>query len=138
MVVLQKENNMSEKLTKKEKDFADEYLETGNGTQSVLQAYDTERTDTAGTIAHRNLKKDKIRQYLLDNASSAVSRITELSISAENESVRLHANKDILDRAGLKPVEEVDITSKGEKITTLTPEIEKKVLALEEDLKNNL
>lgn len=105
-------------LTPKQQGFADDYLETGNGTQSALNNYDTEDPNTAGAIAHENLRKPKIRQYLENEAEGAVGRIAELSKTAENEAVKLNANKDILDRAGYKPTEKTDITTGGEKINS--------------------
>lgn len=47
-------------LTKKEKGFVKDYVETGNGVQSALENYDTDDYNTAGVIAHENLKKPKI------------------------------------------------------------------------------
>lgn len=92
-------------LTKKEKGFADDYIDTGNGTKSALKNYDTEDISTAGVIAYENLRKPKIQKYLIDNAEGAISRIVELSIGAKNETVKLNANKDIADRGGFKPVD---------------------------------
>lgn len=48
------------RLTKKEKGFVKDYLETGNGTQSALKNYDTEDENTAAVIASENLRKPKI------------------------------------------------------------------------------
>jgi phage terminase small subunit len=93
------------KLTTKQKRFADKYLETGNGTQSALASYDTTSPKTASVIAVENLAKPSVRDYIESQAPAAMSRIVELSITAENETVKLNANKDILDRAGYKPVE---------------------------------
>ncbi len=94
---------MAEKLTKKEKGFADDYIETGNGTKSVLKHYDTESENVAGAIASQNLRKLKIQQYIEEHAEKAESMIYNLSQNAEAETVRLNASKDILDRAGFKP-----------------------------------
>jgi phage terminase small subunit len=103
-------------LTPKQKEFADEYLETGNGVQSALSVYDTEDYSTAGNIASENLKKPKVQQYLENNAEQAALRVIELSKQDENLPVALNASKDILDRAGFKPVERQDITTKGQPI----------------------
>ena len=91
---------MSNKLTKKEKGFADEYLATGNGTKSILKNYNTTKETVAGSMANENLQKPKIQAYLEENATGAASRIVEISMKARNEAVKLSANKDILDRAG--------------------------------------
>lgn len=93
------------KLTKKQKIFIQEYLETGNGVQSALKAYDTNDYGTGAVIASDNLKKPNIREYLESKAEVVAEVIFNLAISAENETVQLNASKDILDRAGYKAFE---------------------------------
>lgn len=51
---------MSKGLTKKQKGFVKDYLETGNGVESALANYDTTDYSTAGAIASENLNKPKI------------------------------------------------------------------------------
>ena len=94
-----------ERLTKKEKGFADDYLDTGHGTEAALDNYDTKDYMTAANIASENLKKPKIIQYLENNASAVANNIVKLALNAESEQVQLAAGKDVLDRAGYKPVE---------------------------------
>lgn len=96
-----------DKLTHKQKIYADNYLETGNGTQSALKAYDTTSYKTANVISAENLKKPSVIEYLKSQAQKAAERVIVLAESAENETVRLNANKDILDRAGYKAVDKV-------------------------------
>lgn len=93
------------RLTKKEKGFADEYIKTGNGTQSALKVYDTEAYGTAASIANENLNKPKVKAYLESRAARAAEIIFELAESSEVDSVKLNASKDILDRAGFKVAE---------------------------------
>ena len=66
-------------LTKKQKEFADEYLETGNGTQAALKAYDASNENSAAVEANRTLRKAKIQKYLEDKAEKAALRVEELS-----------------------------------------------------------
>ena len=49
-----------EELTKKQKGFVKDYVETGNGTQAVLNNYDTKDEHTAAVIASENLTKPAI------------------------------------------------------------------------------
>lgn len=93
------------KLTKKQKAFAKEYLETGNGRQSALKVYDTTDPNTAAVIASENINKPNIQAYLESKAEKAAEFVYQLAESAQNEGVRLGASKDILDRAGYKPIE---------------------------------
>jgi phage terminase small subunit len=107
------------KLTKKQKIFAKEYLQTGNGTKSALKAYNTNNNKTASVIATENLEKPSIIKYLESKAKDASERIVELSNQDENLTVALGATKDILDRAGFKPVEKsmtlnIDMDAKEE------------------------
>ena len=127
---------MARKLTKKQKAFADKYLETDHGQDSVLETYDTTDPNTARAIASENLTKPNIVQYLEENASGAISRIVEMSRNAKNEAVKLSANKDIADRAGYKPVERsISLTVEAE-ITN--PEARQLAKEFEEKLKTNI
>lgn len=96
---------MSDALTKKQRGFVEDYLETGNGVESALKNYDTDDYSTAGAIASENLKKPKIIEYLQSKSQRAAEIIFQIAESGENDSVRLNASKDILDRAGHKAVE---------------------------------
>lgn len=55
---------MATNLTKKEKDFAKEYVKTGNGVQSALKTYDTVSYKTASTIADANLDKPRVQDLI--------------------------------------------------------------------------
>jgi len=96
---------MATRLTKKEKAFANEYINTGVGTTAALKAYDTDDYMTAASIASENLKKPKVIAYIESKAEKAAEFVFTLAETGENENVRLSASKDILDRAGFKPVE---------------------------------
>lgn len=92
------------KLTTKEKKFADGILEGKPKYKAALDAYDIQskhEVGTASAIAAENLQKPRIVKYLEENGHGAATRIVKLSKSAKNETVRLNANKDILDRVGI-------------------------------------
>lgn len=93
------------RLTKKQRDFANEYLKTGNGTRSVLKVYDTTSLDVAKAIGSENLTKPNVREYLEAKAERAAEIVFELAQYSEVDAVRLNASKDIMDRAGFKPVD---------------------------------
>ena len=57
---------MARKLTKKQKDFTDEFTKTGNATRSALKVYNTEDYSTAGNIGSENLKIPKIQKAIAD------------------------------------------------------------------------
>lgn len=53
---------LAQKLNKKERIFADEYVKTTNGTQSAITAGYSEKT--ASVTASKMLRKPKVRQYI--------------------------------------------------------------------------
>lgn len=53
---------LAQKLTKKERIFADEYVKTTNGTQSAITAGYSEKT--ASVTGSKMLRKPKVRQYI--------------------------------------------------------------------------
>ena len=58
---------MARNLTKKQKGFVKDYVETGNGVQSALKNYDTDDYSTAGMIASENLEKPKIIESIAES-----------------------------------------------------------------------
>ena len=55
---------MARKLTLKQRRFVKAYVETGNGTEAAMRAYDTTDRHTAHAIASENLKKKSIRRHM--------------------------------------------------------------------------
>ena len=51
--------------------------------------------------------EDRMKKMIQDAVPAALTQISRLSTGAESENVRLSAAKDILDRAGLKPTEQI-------------------------------
>lgn len=96
---------MPKRISKKQIGFAKDYIETGNGVQSALKNYDTKDYATANSIAVENLQKPSVIGLIEGFAKKAAENIQDLANNAENEAVRLNANKDQLDRAGYKPIE---------------------------------
>lgn len=52
------------KLTRKQSKFVDEYVKTGNGTQSANKAYDVKNNKVASVIATENLAKPSIQSAI--------------------------------------------------------------------------
>jgi len=123
---------MATRLTKKEKGFVDDWLELGNATKAALRNYDTKHYSVAGAIGCENLKKQKIIDYIESQSAGAALRMNELAKNAKTEQVRFAANKDLLDRAGHKPKENVDLTSGGEKIKGNVLKVDLSKLSYEE------
>ena len=96
-------------LTRKQRVFADEYINSGNASLAVKKAYNVKNNQTARSMGSENLTKPNIREYIEEQAIDAMSRIVELSINATSEGVRLRANQDIVDRGGYKKAENVNL-----------------------------
>jgi phage terminase small subunit len=113
--------NQYDELTDRQKKFAEYYHELSNGTKAAILAGYGEAG--AHTEASRQLKNVKVKDYLAQleterrervqsrlatMAEKAAELAFELAQSAESESVRMQALKDIMDRAGYKPTDKVE------------------------------
>lgn len=96
---------MSRKLTKKQEGFAKDYIDTGNATLSAKQNFDVTNDNSAAAVGSRALRNANVQEYIEDKAEKAASIVYEIAQSSEHDNVRLSASKDILDRAGFKPIE---------------------------------
>mgnify|MGYP001092647672 CR=1 FL=1 len=67
------------------------------------------------------------KKVLIQKIPAALNWVSDLAESAQSEAVRLGAIKDILDRAGMKPVEKVEQTN-IEKLST--KELERELSSL--------
>jgi phage terminase small subunit len=108
-------------LRPKEMIFVTEYIRNGgNATQAAIVAGYSEKT--AYSAASRLLKNVNIQQYLnkteqnlnrdlrtmfVEEAKEAFETMRHLMKNSGQDNVRYSAAKDILDRAGYKPVEKV-------------------------------
>lgn len=113
-------------LTPRQLIFVQEYIKSRNGTQAAIKAGYSPKS--AEVQASRLLKKDKIRKHLekvqdqinrdlreifVEDAVKAYEVLFNIMNDPEApHKVRLTAARDLLDRAGYKPVERVaaDIT----------------------------
>lgn len=113
--------NQFEELTEQQIQFAEAYLDMGHITKAALQAGYSEAS--AASQGSRLLKNSKIQEYLAERrqerkdavhlqlssyAEEAIKELYSLMKSAESENVKMQAIKDIMDRAGYKPVDRVD------------------------------
>jgi phage terminase small subunit len=98
--------------TERQETFVKEFVLTGNATQSAIKAGYSAKT--AHQKGHQLKKQfireieDATREAMQDAVPGALAQIKELSASADSESVRLQAAKDILDRAGLNATQKIE------------------------------
>jgi phage terminase small subunit len=123
-----------DKLRPKQRKFVEKYIENGgNGTQAVIDAgYDVKDRRVAGVVSSENLAKPMIAELLEDFAPTALSNIKVLANVAQNEAVKLNANKDLLDRAGFQAVNKtfnvtLDIESNNPKAIELAQKYEEEL-----------
>jgi hypothetical protein len=107
-------------FTDKMKKWADIYMETGSLQKASIEAYNIDMTDEqkgkdyANSLACVNRKKPEIMRYIESVTQRAAKTVVFLCENAENESIRLRAAQDILDRVGFKPTERLEIDDKRE------------------------
>ena len=101
-------------MTLKQKKFSNIYLESGNATEAAMQAYKPKKRATARSIGSENLTKPNIREYLEEKGTDAAAMIYQLSQKAKNETVRLNASRDILDRVLGKSTQSVQVSNPTE------------------------
>ena len=102
-------------MTERQDKFIEYYSITGNATQSAIEAGYSEKTAKQKGYELKNILREQIndqtQKVLADKIPSSLHFLSELAEKAESESVRLGAIKDLLDRAGLKPVERIEQTN---------------------------
>ena len=102
-------------MTDKQNQFIENYVLTGNATKSAIASGYSERTaKVKGAQLKAQLRHEILeatQKVLADKIPEGLNWLTELAREAESESVRLGAIKDLLDRAGLKPVDRIETTT---------------------------
>lgn len=117
-----------DQLSPKQLIFVQEYLKSNNITHAAKAAGYAE--GSAHVQGSRMLKNDKIQRYLskkeqnlnrdlrelfVEEAAMAFKTMVDLAKNSPQDNVRYSAAKDILDRAGYKPVDKVvaDVTTRS-------------------------
>jgi phage terminase small subunit len=109
------------KITPKQEKFVEEYVQSGNGVQSALIAYDTDKYNVAKTIACENMtkpyvvqaideKKRDLMQEFKDNAYRMYAVLIDVLENTNNQKLKVDIAKDLLNRAGYSPTEKREIT----------------------------
>ena len=101
--------------TEMQEKFVEHFIATGNATKAAMLAGYSEKTaHVKGCPLKKRFAADILemtQQMMVDATPRAMHILRELSENATSESVKLAAVKDILDRAGLKPVDRVETTN---------------------------
>lgn len=115
-------------LTDKQLRFIEEYLKDYNATQAAIRAGYSKRT--ASTSGYRNINNDELqielnkqqdmlRTKLQRQFANDAKRAREVMFDIMDDedsppNVRYSAAKDLLDRAGFKPVDKQDVNTTGD------------------------
>jgi phage terminase small subunit len=99
-------------ITAKQEAFIDAYCLTGNASKAAEMAgYSPKAAKQKGYALKNQFSyeiQEKTKKMIQDCVPGALSQLKNLVESAESESVKLGAIKDILDRAGHKPADKVE------------------------------
>ena len=101
------------RITKKQKLLVDTIVANGCSVKKASEIAGYSKGESGRVTASKTLRLPHIQEYMQQrvresiglNATKASNKMLELSSNAKSEYVQLEASKDILDRAGYKPVE---------------------------------
>jgi len=101
------------KITDKQRALVDTLVATGCSIKDASQAAGYATGEAGRVTASKALKLPHVQAYMMTavsealglSATKAAHRLLGLSQGARSEYVQLEASKDILDRAGFKPVD---------------------------------
>ena len=102
-----------QRITKKQKLLVDTIVANGCSIKKASEIAGYAKGEAGRVTASKTLRLPHIQEYMQQrvresiglNATKASNKMLELSQSAKSEYVKLEASKDILDRAGYKPIE---------------------------------
>jgi phage terminase small subunit len=118
-------------LTEKQEKFVENYCLTGNAAKAAEMAgYSAKTAKQMGYTLKNQLSSEiseKMTKLIQDSVPGALAQINDLVMNATSEGTRLNACKDILDRAGYKPVEKQEISHVE---TASTEELQRELEAL--------
>ena len=97
-------------LTEQRKNFVEAYCRLGNGTQAARAAgyKDSPSLVNQASKLKRELSgeiSEELRSSFMNAAPKALSILIDLAENSASDSVKFQASKDLLDRAGFRPVD---------------------------------
>ena len=126
----------------RDEDFVAEFVRNGgNATQAAISVGVSEAS--ARTVGYRlkmRLAHDidaEQKEALKGYSSKALNQIQQLAETAVSEKVKLDANKDLLDRAGWKPVDKSEVTEVNQWETASREELEAELLGYQQEWMEN-
>ena len=110
------------KPTAKQRALVDTLVTEGCSVQKAAEAAGYSSGESARTSGHRALALPHVQQYMQEkmletfglSATGALATVARLSRGAKSEYVQLEASKDLLDRAGYKPIDRSQVQVAGD------------------------
>lgn len=116
-------NNLpTKKLTDKQTALVDTLVADGCSVTEAARKAGYAEGESGRVSASKALRQPHVQQYMMSrvaeqlgmNATIAASRVLRLATNAKSEYVQLEASKDILDRAGFKPIDRSQVQVAGD------------------------
>jgi phage terminase small subunit len=100
--------------TDKQERFIESYCLTGNAAKAAEMAgYSKKGSKQMGYMLKNQFSSEideRMKRMIQDAVPGALAQVNDLVANAVSEGVRLNACRDVLDRAGFKPVEKQEIS----------------------------
>lgn len=108
--------------TDKQRVLVDTLVATGCSVKEAAQAAGYAEGESGRVSASKALAQPHVQQYMMQrvseqlgmNATVAAAKVLKLATGAKSEYVQLEASKDILDRAGFKPIDRSQVQVAGD------------------------
>ena len=109
------------KLTKKQMSLVDTLVATGCTLREAATEAGYANGESGRVTASKTIRLPHVQSYMMQrvneqlgmNATVAAARVMNLATGARSEYVQLEASKDILDRAGFKPIDRSQVQVAG-------------------------
>ena len=113
---------MNRKLTPKQEALVNTIVATGCSITHGAKVAGYAEGESGRVTASKALKLPHVQEYMMRqiqetigiNATKAVQQVAKLATGAKSEYVQLEASKDILDRAGYKPIDRAQVQVAGD------------------------
>jgi phage terminase small subunit len=110
------------KLTKKQSSLVDTLVATGCTLREAATQAGYAQGESGRVTASKTVRLPHVQSYMMQrineqlgmNATVAAARVINLATGARSEYVQLEASKDILDRAGFKPIDRSQVQVAGD------------------------
>jgi len=110
------------KLTKKQSSLVDTLVATGCTLREAATEAGYANGESGRVTASKTIRLPHVQSYMMQrvneqlgmNATVAAARVMNLATGAKSEYVQLEASKDILDRAGFKPIDRSQVQVAGD------------------------